>query len=447
MQNLKRFFSLLMLFLFLGSVSIAAYFAQENLMVKKPNYDIPSKIEIFLNGTTFEEINSGLKTTEYPNNTLEVTTNIGTDVYQNVTIRGRGNSSWTRDKKPYQISFSSPISLLGMPKEKKWVLLAGDFDNSDMRNDILRYMENMVGTDYAVDGRYVELYVDNEYVGLYYLMNKVEIEGNRVALSDPYGILVELENLHSNHVECYESIESDCLVISDAVDNDNADGSMHEFMTKFNDLLTAAKKGNYKKVEEVADVESMAKYFLIAEFSVNPDAYVSSMFMTMDGLDDKIHFGPNWDYDFAFGNLRWDWHYIADFHSPYESMVQRKSAFGETYLNLETNEYEVYEADQNVSKLFYYLMDIPEFEDEVCRVYRERMSGRAEELLDFVRRQAANIRDAALRDEELWLRGGIGVMGFDDEVEYLLDWIAKRYDFFEQTYGVRRAINVPQNML
>ena len=83
------------------------------------------------------------------------------------------------------------------------------------------------------------------------------------------------------------------------------------------------------------------------------------------------------------------------------------------------------------STLFYDLMDIPEFEARVKEIYQETLSGKKDGLLSYIRNQADYIRDAAIRDQERWKLK----TNFDEEVDYLIDWVGKRYDHFEETYG------------
>ena len=49
-------------------------------------------------------------------------------------IRGRGNTTWTWPKKPYLVAFDEQQSVLGMPRHKRWVLLANFMDRTLMRN-------------------------------------------------------------------------------------------------------------------------------------------------------------------------------------------------------------------------------------------------------------------------------------------------------------------------
>ena len=56
-----------------------------------------------------------------------------------IRIRGRGNSTWavSHPKKPYQIRFNDKTSILGMPEDRRWLLLAEYSDKSMMRNKVV----------------------------------------------------------------------------------------------------------------------------------------------------------------------------------------------------------------------------------------------------------------------------------------------------------------------
>ena len=244
-------------------------------------------VEITLNGTSLDEINAGDKSTKYYGN--EVTFLIGDEKlsFSDVEIKGRGNSTWDTDKKPYQIKLPTKVDIWDAGREKKWLLLANKFDSTHLRNDAALYLMGMLESDYAPEGNFVELYVDSEYIGLYYLTEKTEIGKNRINLKDENGILVEIENLHGEGETCYETRMRNCLIVKDLVVDDNEKVAMEEFLESFNALELAAAQGDYDKVMELADVESLAKYYLTSEFSVNPDAYVSSFYFYKDNKDMK----------------------------------------------------------------------------------------------------------------------------------------------------------------
>ncbi len=444
---------LAVLLVFLGVWAGRAVIAR----VKKSHADTTNtakiaKIEIELLNITADELKLSAKTEKFGKNVAILTDEQGkTVVAENLEIKLRGNTTFLQDKKPFQLKFETKLDVFGLGEAKKWVLRSNSLDPSYLRDDTAMTIAEMLGEKYANRGKFVELYLDGEYEGLYYLLHKIDVGKGSVNLRDAGGVLVELDTLHSDEGGCYWTHLTSCLKLVESVveDEESEAAAMTAFLSEFDRLEMAAETGDFATVAEVADVESLAQYFLISEFTVNPDAYASSFCLYKDGAEDKIHAGPVWDFDFALGNLEWWWGKEIDgYFDPDSDQIRRAEAFLE-------------EGESNISKLLYLLIDIPEFRAEVERVWQEQMSGRGVELVKSIQNTAESIRAAAVRDAEKWgedenengnedenidentdenandgedenepLQGD-----FDAEVEYLLDWVRARYVFMEKTYG------------
>ena len=415
-------FVLVGVFLVAG-VAGAVSFGILNQQVKKyPDNGLPI-LDISLKDTDLETIKSGEKMTVYEGNEVLLRNGGVEDNFYNVELRGRGNSTWEQAKKPFQIKFRHAVDILGLGKARKWVLLANYFDDTNLRNDIAFYLAEMLGEEGA-RGRFVELYFNGEYEGLYYLVHKVEIGKSSVDLRDEAGVLFELDAEERVNGNCSRGTLGGCLVMKEAVNNNDEieENIAHlDFMEDFYAAEEAASIGDYEGVGEYLDMISFAKYFLISEFTVDPDAYSMSFFMHKDGPNDKIHAGPIWDFDFALGNQKWAWWANnADFFSPETLMQQKKSALG---LDGE-------EENMKISKLLYYLMEMPEFQNLVKDIFNQKLSGRVMELEVMMSQSAKNLHGAILRDTEKWEKGD-----FDTEMKYLLDWIHRRYLRLEKEFG------------
>lgn len=398
----------------------------------KINPKLP-RVDIYLNNTSLEEINSGDKSIVYAGNGFRLKDGSNVLTAEGVELKGRGNSTWSvTGKKPYQIHFQDKTQLFDLGFSRNWILLAEAFDGSYLRNDTALLINRIIGGNYPIDGRHIELYIDDEFVGLYYLTPKVEIGKDRVALSDPYGVLVELDNLHNFGETCVYAGKPDCLIMNGFVDVDNAEEVTKSFSNKYDKLYQYAEQGDLESFSEVADVDSFARYFLLSEFTVNPDAYVSSCYMYSDGENDLVHMATAWDYDFSLGNLNWDWAMVPDFHSPDKDMAQRIMAFGGSVYDTERGGVYQIETNETYARLFYYLIDIPQFRELVSTIYDETLARHKTTIIDSVRNKAAFIRDVAIRDTmQCWGDS----RDFDKEVEYLIDWITKRFEHFDETYG------------
>ena len=89
-------------------------------------------------------------------------------------IKGRGNTSWSKPKKGYNITYDKKVSIAGMEKNKKYSILPNYQDDMLSRNRILYDLSDAVGLPYASDSRYVDFYVNGFYWGSYLMCEKVE---------------------------------------------------------------------------------------------------------------------------------------------------------------------------------------------------------------------------------------------------------------------------------
>ena len=371
-----------------------------------PDRGVP-RINIDLNGVSLDEIDRGAKDTKYEGNDLQIYDNGEILKYSGVEIKGRGNGTWVQDKKPYQIKFSNNTDVLSIGRTKKWILLANYYDHSYLRNDLSLTLAEMMGINYNNRGKNVELYFNGKYEGVYYLVQKVELAKGSVDLKNTNGLLFEIDCLHRSEEKYYATALKDCLVFKDAVnkDLDKQELLIADFVGDFQRAEVVARDGKYDEVAEIIDIESFAKYYLINEFTTNPDAYMSSFYLYRNERG-KICAGPIWDFDYALGNREWIWQDDDSFFSP--DAVEKNMNF----------------------KIMKYLSEIPEFKDEVKSVFQKKMMGREHELIIIAHNQKDMISKAVAKDIEKW-----GFDDFEDEASYLINWIKARYKHFESEYG------------
>lgn len=110
----------------------------------------------------------------------------GVSAYQGTLgIKGRGNSTWWFDKKPYRLKLGSSSPLMGMPSDKNWVLLANAEDHSQLRTMIAtRFGQASNNLAWTPKFRTVELVLNGQYQGIYLLGEHVRISPNRINI-DP----------------------------------------------------------------------------------------------------------------------------------------------------------------------------------------------------------------------------------------------------------------------
>lgn len=97
-------------------------------------------------------------------------------------FNGHGNDSWRADKKSYNLKFNSYIELLDMKANNDFALLAGYRWNSLMSYVANAEMTRLIGFEYPLEYRLVNLFVEGEYQGVYYLTGKMEMDTNRISI-------------------------------------------------------------------------------------------------------------------------------------------------------------------------------------------------------------------------------------------------------------------------
>ncbi len=100
-----------------------------------------------------------------------------------IQIRGRGNTTWGYDKKPYKIKLDTKTDLFGFGANKHWVLLANYTDESHMRNMLSYNLSGEMGMPY-MQSVHVDLILNGQYKGTYQFCEQVKISQGRVNIHD-----------------------------------------------------------------------------------------------------------------------------------------------------------------------------------------------------------------------------------------------------------------------
>mgnify|MGYP000691779519 FL=1 len=289
---------------------------------------LPS-LRLTLNGTTLEQVHRD-KNVKYPGNDLVLTD--GDDVFTGtVEFKGRGNSTWREyAKKPYQIKFSKKTSVLGMPAAKKWILLANASDDSMIRTRLVYDAAEQMGFPYVTEYKYVDLWVDGEYLGVYLIGEKAEIGKNRLNLQDPAGAMFELDDGFATDEDHYffEGRLNSYFALKEIVEEDDAHiaQAMSNFqtaMTRFTTALTSEGWENLSlaQLNAMIDVDSLARYYLMNEYVLNGESFFTSFFWYQDGASDVLHVGPLWDFDTCMGNKQ---EKVTDYNACDTSVLMKK---------------------------------------------------------------------------------------------------------------------------
>lgn len=216
-------------------------------------------------------------------------------------IKGRGNSTWGMPKKPYKIKLNSANSMLGMPSDKEWVLLANYSDKTLMRNEIAFELGRRLGMAYVPRTRTVEVSVNGFNQGTYLVTEQVKVSPSRVNISGN-GYLLELDRrMDGTYFTTSRSVpyvvKEPSTLSADQMSY--ISGYVQEAEDILNSVNFADPVNGYAKY---IDVDSFIDWFIVNEISKNVDApnFSSSYFYKEAG--GKLFMGPLWDFDLGFGN-------------------------------------------------------------------------------------------------------------------------------------------------
>ncbi|MGN1433352.1 MAG: CotH kinase family protein [Ruminococcus sp.] len=237
-------------------------------------------------------------------------------------IKGRGNTTWDKPKKAYNITYSDAVSIAGMKKSKKYSILANYQDDSLSRNRFLYDLSDAVGMPYASDSRYVDFYSDGFYWGSYQITEKVEAGSSNLisdiddtaylnedgTVNSDFPFVCEVDSGAQDGEDYYVKTSSGNKVTIKAPELEEGDvgyEEVKEYVKQKFDAFYNSVKSRTSDPTDYADVESLAKLYLINELGKNWDSGVSSLFFVYKQDSSgkyKFYGSPVWDYDNSLGN-------------------------------------------------------------------------------------------------------------------------------------------------
>ena len=194
-------------------------------------------------------------------------------------IKGRGNSTWTQDKRPYLLTLSSDESLLNMGSAQKWVLLANAYDETNMNNKLVFDLASQVKFKWSPDSRFVDLYLNGEYSGLYLLAEKVEVHPNRLNIDISSGDFLCKVDTPSRIEQLKDYFKSSLgRIIEICTPNTPSDLEFDYIMHQIFLLEQELVSGTDLTVSEIVDLDSWIRRYLIDEISGNIDSDLTSSY-------------------------------------------------------------------------------------------------------------------------------------------------------------------------
>ena len=282
-------------------------------------------------------------------------------------VKVRGNWTTNYAKKSFRIKFDKKQTMLGLNnggKYKNWVLLAGWKDASLLRDAVaFKMFSTMFPEYYTSDSVLVDLYINNEYWGVYLLAEQQETKAGRIEVAEAeknytgtdIGYLIEFDSYYSTedpleqfvinyqNAEGYEGIKGydgkqikEQLQKGYTIKSDVYDEAQKLFIQNYMNNLwkicyAAAYKNKYYQftkdyeleeyvpegktadekcqncISKIIDLKSLADMYIFNEIICDPDIYLTSFFMDIDfsqSGDKLLRFEAPWDFDSTMGNKR-----------------------------------------------------------------------------------------------------------------------------------------------
>lgn len=341
-----------------------------------------------------------------------------------VHMTGRGNETWKFDKRSYSIKLENQANLLGMGQAKDWILLCNVFDDAYIRNKITYDMAIAAGMVASPESRYMDLYVNGKYHGLYQLTEKVEIDKERIDIAD-LNKKNEAVNRANYAVEKLEPAYTDRskAVYLPGIPDDITGGylierdyggkwaetvsgfqtrTLHDCYSIINPKLASVEELQYisdlfenmeasiaaedginpdtgKSYLDYIDLKSFADKYIVEELSKNEGGGMSSAFYYKpeDSVSKKVFAGPVWDYDKAYAR--------------------------DVYINNNPRNLCYLTMKAASTQLYWHLYKHPEFREKVRTEYKAFFSDYLEELVNGkIDEYAEEIGKSAEMDQIRW---------------------------------------------
>lgn len=372
-------------------------------------------------------------------------------------IKGRGNSTWELEKKPYLLKLARKTGLCGMEPDKKWILIANAGEATKISNKLFYDFSKDAGLSFSTDCEWADLYINGEYRGNYLVCEKIDVGTNRIDIGDlekendliyktyePYGEeslrgylttpAVNPPDISGGYIieKDVTIMDSPCGFVTDEQNSfvitspDNA--SMDEtayIRDTFQNIENLLNRQDTQVLQYI-DTDSFARRFLIEETALNSDAFITSCYFYKKRGDDKIYAGPIWDFDSVLGE---------------SDSIDREEA-GNVWLNYDETTVLSMSRNRATSAALSWdeqLYELPEYRNILKTTYVELLPQLETLLYEKTDLYAEQVRQSVLLDSFRWdyAQNQAGhYTSFDNNIRYLKFFLAKRINFLNRRFGL-----------
>lgn len=349
-----------------------------------------------------------------------------TEFTADMGIRGRGNSTWGWPKKPWKVKLDEKASLLGMPADKEWCLLANYSDRTLLRNLTAMKLSEICGFSWTPRMHSVEVYLNNEYQGVYTLAEHKKISPDRVNIdvadegdeSDEAitgGYYLEMEE-NMDETTCWKTGMGVPMMFSDPeIPTDRQLAYVKGYFEDFEDALMSG--GDFF---QYIDVESFIHFYIVQELTKNIDGNIrKSCFITKE-RGKKMEMYHLWDFDLTLGNCGYFLGAVGN--GPDNFWIKDYGPDCWTY----------------GSGWYYRMFENPDFVDALIKRWDE-LFPHLEAIPDFIREQALILGKAQERNFKVWsIWESVDWVKFpslgsyEKEVDYLIEFYTDRLHWLDR---------------
>lgn len=332
------------------------------------------------------------------------------DFEASTEVRGRGNSTWSRPKKPYRIKLNKKASILGLASAKNWVLLAENYDETLMLNSVSMKIGRLLGVKYANHTIPVELTVNGEFLGQYTLTEQVEVKTNRIEIEDG-GLLLEMDTYFKRDWKFrtpaynlpvqikYPKLKNYSLIDANA-EHAKIKADFEEFESRV--YSSSFPNSGYL---ELFDREAFVDYLIVYMLTANGEINHPKSTFIHKAKEGKYTMGPLWDFDWAFSFNEHNKHFIRA-NDP------------------------LFWTGNNIGTVFFKrLLSDPSTKNLLIQKWSVFKSAHFNKLIAYVDEYAELITESQKRDQ---LRWNMGSVNFENDVNELKSWLNNRANYLDQ---------------
>lgn len=221
-------------------------------------------------------------------------------------MRARGHSTYNYGgagyKHSYQIRLEESTDVLSMGSGQTWVLQSNNHDPLKVRNAAVYDLAGAIGADDVPDYAYADVYLNGEYAGNYLIEEKPEAGEGRVEIGGDGTFLFSADYEDESHpvITTEDLLDFNVLYPSDPSEEQLR--QLTEKISSIEELIDNCEDPDvWNTLQQQIDVDSFVSMFLLDFLSNETDCNLYSTFYSI-GSDGRLHAGPVWDNDRAWGN-------------------------------------------------------------------------------------------------------------------------------------------------